>query len=313
MFAFINNDHEARPAVYTHDEQAKVDSIQHGIAEIETGLKRGRPDWEKQMAAWEDAAKLDQPEWQVVWPLFQVGEKSQRYFELKDQSLLAAGYAPTKMTESFRNTNQLSGIRAFRLELLTDPNLPYGGPGRSFMGTCALTEFAVDVLELAHPTNKVKVKWLSATTDYDQPEHPLEPNFDDKSTNRRVTGPLTYAFDNNDLTAWGIDAGAGRRNTDRKAVFVADQPVGFADGSVFTFHLKQNHGGWNSDDHMNNNLGRFRLSVSTASNAVSDPLPKRVRDLITNVPRAQRTPAQTAEIFSYWRTTVADWREANAR
>jgi hypothetical protein len=289
IFAFINNDHEARPAVYTRDEQAKVDSLQHGIAEIEAGLKRGRPDWEKQMAAWEDAAKLDQPEWQVVWPLFQVGEKSQRYYELKDQSLLAAGYAPTKMTESFRNTNQLSGIRAVRIELLTDPNLPYGGPGRSFMGTCALTEFAVDVLELEHPTNKVKVKWSSATTDYDQPEHPLEPNFDDKSTNRRVTGPLTYAFDNNDLTAWGID------------------------GSVFTFHLTQNHGGWNSDDHMNNNLGRFRLSVSTASNAVADPLPRRVRDLITNVPRAQRTPAQTTEIFSYWRTTVADWREANAR
>ena len=34
--------------------------------------------------------------------------------------------------------------RAFRLELLTDPNLPLGGPGRSIKGTGALTEFEVE-------------------------------------------------------------------------------------------------------------------------------------------------------------------------
>ncbi len=31
------------------------------------------------------------------------------------------------------------------------------------------------------------------------------------------------------------------------------------------------------------------------------------------VPRELRTPAQTAALFSYWRTTVPDWKEANAR
>src|SRR4029077_10938656 len=30
-------------------------------------------------------------------------------------------------------------------------------------------------------------------------------------------------------------------------------------------------------------------------------------------PRAQRTPAQMAAVFSYWRTTVPEWREANEK
>ena len=41
--------------------------------------------------------------------------------------------------------------------------------------------------------------------------------------------------------------------------------------------LMQNHGGWNSDDHMNNNLGRFRLSVTDEKAPARDPLPPQSR------------------------------------
>jgi hypothetical protein len=221
----------------------KIVNIHRGVAEIENDLIHRRPDWKQRMAEWETAVRSNQPAWQVVWPLVHVGDHNQHYHELKDQSLLADGYAPTKMNETFRNTNTLSGITAFRLELLTDPDLPFYGPGRSFMGTCALTEFNVEVQEVTNPTNKVKIKWASATTDYDQPEHPLEPNFYDKSTNSRVTGPLKHAMDGNDHTAWGIDAGPGRRNTDRKAVFQAKEPAGFTNGTILTFYLKQHGAG----------------------------------------------------------------------
>jgi hypothetical protein len=196
--------------------------------------------------------------------------------------------------------------------LLTDPNLPLGGPGRSYMGTCALSDFKVEATDTQCKTNKVKVKWATATADCAQPRHKLEENFYDKSTNNRVTGPIQFAIDGKGETAWGIDVGPGRRNQERKAVFVADQAVGFTNGTYWRIGLNQSHGGWNSDDHMNNNLGRFRLSVTTAANPVADPLPKKVRDLL-GVPVAKRTPAQVAAVFSYWRTTVPDWKEANAR
>ena len=70
------------------------------------------------------------------------------------------------------------------------------------------------------------------------------------------------------------------------------------------------HGGWNSDDLQTMNLGRFRLSYTTAKNAVADPLPKKVRDLLA-IPQDKRTPGQTAAVFSYWRSTVNDWKAVN--
>ena len=135
--------------------------------------------------------------------------------------------------------------------MLTDQNLPAGGPGRSFKGTCALTEFKVEAADVANPTNKMSVKIAEATADFGDPKRALEPNFYDKSTNNRFTGPIEFAIDGNDNTAWGIDAGPGRRNQDRKAVFLPKAPLAYSNGTILTFRLTQNHGGWNSDDLMN--------------------------------------------------------------
>jgi len=308
IFAFINNDHEGKPLVYTPEQQMKVADLRRKMSEIESDLKHRAPDWEKRMADWEDSVKDNQPEWAIFGDLEQEGDKDQRYEDKKDGSWLACGYAPTKMTQWFRITNHVNGVTAFRLELLTDPNLPYGGPGRAFNGTCALSEFLVEAADVKFPTNKVKVKWKEASADVEQSERPLEPNFYDKSTNSRSTGPIKFAIDGNDKTAWGINVGPGRRNQDRKAVFVCEKPVALTNDIFWRIGLRQNHGGWNSDDHMNNNLGRFRVSATTASGSIkADPLPKKVRDIF-KIPREKRTSVQVATVFSYWRTIVSDWR-----
>jgi hypothetical protein len=326
LFAYLNNDHEACPLVYTPAEQQKIAEITRRIALIEDGLKQRTPDWQRRLAAWEAKVKDDQPHWTVL-KVRQIGDHDQHYFYLKDGSVLAQGYAPTLFQEAFQATTDLAEIRAFRLELLNDPNLPAGGPGRSFMGTCALTEFKVEVASAAKLSEKgsdplktrgltpfrtvwTPVKLEKATADYANPERPLEPNFDDRSKRQRVTGPVSYAIDGKDETAWGIDAGPGRRNVPRNAVFTTAQDVARPGGTVVTFRLVQRHGGWNSDDHMNNNLGRFRLSVCGDGNATADPVPPQVRAILA-VPRDKRTAAQQGAVFSYWRTTVPQWQEAN--
>jgi hypothetical protein len=98
----------------------------------------------------------------------------------------------------------------------------------------------------------------------------------------------------------------------RKAVFVLENPIEFAGGATLNFHLVQKHGGWNSDDNQNNNLGRFRFSVTSEPNAQADPVPAPVREILA-IPAGNRTPAQTARVFSYWRTTVAEWQAENER
>jgi len=311
LFAFLNNDHEAQRVVYAPDEQQQTAHLRQMMADIEAGIKTRTPDWRERMAAWEDSVKSGQPEW-VPLQLENAGDNGQRYIDMGDQSILAQGYAPTKYTTSLRGTTDVKGITGFRLELLNDPNLPCNGPGRSFMGTCALTEFSVEAEALSPDgaaAPKQKIKFTKVTADYANPERNLEPNFYDKTDKKRVTGPVEYALDGKDETAWGIDQGPGRRNQPRNAVFAAEAPFG-GEQTQLSINLKQMHGGWNSDDNMNNNLGRFRLSVTTAANPEADRVPKPVRDIF-DIPREQRTADQVDQVFAHWRTTVAEFQEAN--
>ena len=311
MFAFLNNSHEGSVAVYTPEEQMKRANIFSRIREIEAALQERTPDWRKRMAEWEAKGAKDQPEWIVVKPdVEDISTGGQRYLPMKESSYLAQGYAPTKHRVKMSVKVEQRDITAFRLELLTDPNLPMGGPGRSSKGAGALTEFEVEAAPATDPKKIVKIKLIRATADYNQPERELGPIYDDKSKRRRVTGPIEFAIDGKDETAWGIDAGPGLRNQPRKAVFVAEKPIANDGGTILTFYLKQNHGGWNSDDNQNNNLGRMRLSITTATDAAADPLPAGVREILS-IPGEKRTQAQFQTVFSYWRTTVPEFGEAN--
>ncbi|MGV3719608.1 MAG: DUF1549 and DUF1553 domain-containing protein [Actinomycetota bacterium] len=311
IFAFLNNSHEANVAVYTPADQMKRAELLRRIREQEGKLQHEQPDWRERMAAWEKRLRDEvQPEWRVVRPELD-GSGGQKLIPLEDGSILAQGYAPVK--ESSELTVRLDGkpITAARLELLNDPNLPRMGPGRSRYGLFGLTEFQVFAAPADKPGERVAVKIVSATADANPPERELQPAFDDRSKKRRVTGPIGYATDGKPETAWSIDVGNGRSNVPRKAVFVFEKPVSFPQGTVLTFRLQQLHGGWNNNDNQNNNLGRYRLSVTGAPSPVADPLPVRAREALAIAPAA-RTPVQAAELFSYWRTTVPEWRAANA-
>ncbi len=293
LFAFLNNSHESNAAVYTAAEQQKRAAIFGRIREIEQDLQHKMPDWQSKMAAWDAAVKAKQPQWQVLKPdIDDIATGGQKYSQMADGSVLAGGYAPTKFTPQFTLRTKMRNIRAVRLELLNDPNLPMNGPGRSLWGTAALTEFEVRAMPAGVKDAKLaKVKIVRATADMNLPETQIAGAFWDKSGKRRVTGPIEFAIDGNNDTAWGTDNGPGRRNQPRQAVFVFAEPVDFPDGVVLEVYLSQRHGGWNSDDNMNHNLGRFRLAVTDTEDAASDP--------------------RAANLFSIWRATVPEWRQAN--
>jgi len=313
LFAFLNNAHESQVAVYTPEQDMKRAEIFRLTREMESELQHRTPDWEARQSEWEKAARPDHSHWKVIRPTVEdISTGGERYLPLEDGSFLALGYAPTKHRVKLTAKEDTPLITGFRLELLMDPNLPFGGPGRSPKGGCALTEFEVEAATASKPTEFKKLKISRATSSFDQPERELEPMFDDRSNNRRVTGGVKFALDGREETAWGIDAGPGQRNQPRQAVFVLSEPLSSSEGLIINFFLKQNHGGWNSNDNQNNNLGRFRLSITTASNPVADPLPVATRELIA-IPANRRSPAQQASLFSYWRTQVPEWNSVNSR
>jgi hypothetical protein len=311
LFAFLNNSDEGSIVVYTPEDQMKRANILSATREIEARLQELKLDWLTEMTAWEARVKNDQPEWNVIQPEVEdISNGGQKYLPLKDGSFLAQGYAPTKHRVKMTINTDVQNITALRLEMLNDPNLPMQGPGRSPKGTFGLTEVQVEAASANDPKKAGKIKIVKATADVNPPEKELEAIFYDKSNRRRVEGPVEFAIDEKDETAWGIDVGPGLRNVPRKAVFNFEKPINGEGGTVLTIYLTQNHGGWNSDDNMNNNLGRFRLSITTAPDAVADPLPAKVRELF-RTPRDQRSKAQVETLFGYWRTTIPEWRDQN--
>ncbi|MBA3481629.1 MAG: DUF1553 domain-containing protein [Pirellulales bacterium] len=312
MFAFLNNCDEGQISAYTDQEESQWSETRELITRIEEELKAANPDWAEQMAAWERSLMDDSNQWTIVRPQLDASG-AQKHYVLEDGSILAAGYAPTTHQTDFAvEVKGPAKITAFRLELLNDPNLPHDGPGRSIYGLFGLTEFKVTAEPLDASQKPAPLKIAKVTADVSPAERLLDAAFDDRSNRRRVTGPIEYTIDGNDLTAWSGDIGPGRSNVPHNAVFVLEKPLTVGAGQRITFGLLQNHGGWNSDDNQTNNLGRFRLSVSDAEAAVADTVPTAVRKAIA-IPAKDRTPAQAAVLFSHWRTTVPDWTETNRR
>ena len=310
IFSFLNNTHEADISVYTPEDEKERVKVLEGTRRIEAGLERANPDWRERMAKWEQSVKRGQPDWIVVRPeVDDISTGGQKYIPLPDGSFLALGYAPTSLKVKFTARTDIRNITAFRLELLTDPDLPLGGPGRSSKGTCVLSEFAVEAAPVSDPKNITRIKLSKATADLNLPR--TEFTADGKGKPRFV-GPVELAIDGKDQTGWGVDAGPGQRNRAHNAVFEAAEPIANPGGSLLTFYLSQRHGDSNSDKGDNQNIGRLRLSITTTPGAEADPLPSAVREIL-NTPAAKRSPEQVAEVFSYWRTTVPGWKEANER
>jgi mono/diheme cytochrome c family protein len=313
LFAFLNNDNDAQPLVYTRDEQAAGAEVQRLIREREAALKSESPGWQERMDAWEDeVGKRVQPQWTVIQPVVEdISTGGQRYLPQADGSFITAGYQPTKHEALLTITTEVQGITAFRLEVMADAGLPAQGPGRSHLGTFALTEFKVEAAPAHDVAKRSAVAFASAISDLEPaPDTPVRPEFNEKEPVHRVIGPARYAIDGNAETAWSNDVGPGRSNRDCFAIFVAAKPIANPGGSALTIKLAQNHGGWNSDDLQAENLGRFRLAITTAADPASDNLPRYVRDILA-CPRGQRSPEQAAALFSYWRTTVTAWNHAN--
>ncbi len=312
LFAFLNSADEAKVAVYTEEDRIRRDSVFDGIRAIEDGLMRDSPDWASHMEAWEESVRGGQPRWTVL--ALEVDDLStggQRYLPQPDGSLLAQGYAPTEHVAKLVARTDLPEVTAIRLEVLTDPNLPLGGPGRSVYGSGALSEVRVEAAPAGSPEDTREVWIRTATADIDLPERELDPAvFPHKEGFVRRAGPVEFAIDGCTDSAWDLFAGHGRSNQPRKAVFVLDRPVRHPDGSLLTVYLDQSHGGYDSNVGQNNNLGRIRLAVTDAPDPVADPLPARVREIV-ELGSASRSRSATREVFRYWRTTVPAWSEAN--
>jgi len=186
--------------------------------------------------------QLVAPKWLVVEATNIKSEGGATLTLQDDGSYLAAGTNASHDVYTFTVTTARQGITAVRIEALADASLPNGGPGRAANGNFALSDFQLWAAPTgaAGPGSPVKLVTPKAT-------------FEQKGL------PAASAIDDNKKSAWAVDPEVGR---DHSAAFDLETPLANRQGATLTFILRfENNTGYN--------LGRVRLSLSTAAKPVA--------------------------------------------
>ncbi len=155
---------------------------------------------------------------------------------LDDGSIIASGPRSATDTYTITTTVDAPGIQTVRLEVLTDPSFPHGGPGRTggeSNGNFVLTDFKVLIVT---PDGKTSPVALS------------QPQADVNQTGFTIAA----AIDADPKTGWAVDDGA-HRNQNHWATFAAAVPAGTTGRITLKFILDQQF-----PDHT---IGRFKLLV----------------------------------------------------
>ena len=293
LFAFLNNDDEPFIEVPTPEQQNKREEILTTIRGLEEQALAQAPRLPERMAAWEKEIADAAGDWIVLEPKEWLNFAT-KYEKQGDSSLLAGGdVKPGAVTHVWVDT-ALTNITGFRLEALTHPNLPYGGPGLVAKGSFLLKEFTCEVSALHNPTSTNQVKFRRALADLE-------------ASGFSITNAIDGDTEKGGWTAATVPL---RRNAEHRAVFECAESInGFPGGTRLKFTIYQKHS--SGDGHSGeldkesmldcHTLGRFRLSATTKGGDLKvDPLSTAQRMLLA-IPPDKRTPAEFRELFAVFR------------
>ena len=294
LFAYFNSQQETQiPAPLPEEVQPLAAATLAWEAEharlAEAAAAYERDVLPVKQAAWEQGAASAQAAWIVLDTEQVASAAGATLTEQPDLSLLVGGENPDRDTYSISANTDLTGITAVRLEVLPDPALPAGGPGRVAHGNFVLSEFRLAAASIADPAQTAALVLENATADFAQGADMNE-------------FPASAAVDGNAATGWAV---APQYNQRHVAVFEVQQPAGYAGGTALSFTLDQQHG-------LQHTIGRLRLSITTGPKPVtaaglSDELVQALR-----IAAEMRTPEQAAALTAHYRGLDAEFAALTA-
>ncbi len=208
----------------------EVDAVRARLDAPMPAVDAAQVDWEREWAA-ELSAR-----WHVLEPLSAHSSGGATTEILPDASVLVAGENPAKAVHEVVAQTDATGITALHLEALTHASFVNGGVGRATNANVVLSELELEMVPAGRSGSFVRVPLKAAYADYSQP-------------NYNVAG----AIDDDPNTGWGVNFG---QTVDRSAVFLFEEPIGFAEGTVLRVRLRH------ESVHQQHAIGRFRLSVT---------------------------------------------------
>ncbi len=317
MFAYLNNSHEATVPYFDKADLKTISRIEADSKAVRAEAKKLVPGWPAAVAAWairENDRIKEEPKWQIVTPKH-LGDGGQKFYAQEDGSLISMGYSPSRSSEKFEMEVDLDQISSLRIELLMDPYLTYGGPGRSIEGTAAVSEFNLKTGD--DPDLLEKVAFEPALSDLDLPERLIDAaKYPDKKgeAGKRKEGPAAFINDGDMHTAWSTEAGVVQSNQPRLVVMNLKTPIK-RDGEkplIVQFEVACHHGGTNSNANEHRNLGRFRFSLSPERYEGSAPLSPALRAIVAKS-YGDWSPTERKSVFDAWMKTRPELAELNRK
>ncbi|MFO0888523.1 MAG: PSD1 and planctomycete cytochrome C domain-containing protein [Isosphaeraceae bacterium] len=287
LLAFLDNADEPEIEVPDPETARKQAEIDARIAALEAGLEsqypaQGKDSLEARMAAWEKS--LHPARWTVLRPSKLASRKNATMSVLPDGSVLAGGDKPNNDVYEVELPAPRQDITAIRLEVLTDPSLPEGGPGRAPLfqvGDFLLTEFQLAAGRKGE--NPAPLAVGRATEDYAAPGR-----------------SAALATDGITDTGWSVNGRVGQPHT---AVFELKTPLaaGRAETILVTMHQEFIH---------QMTIGRFRLSATSDRAPVNaSGLPAEVEEVLLIAPE-KRSKEQASRLKRHYLTVAPELVEA---
>ncbi|MCB9873023.1 MAG: PSD1 domain-containing protein [Planctomycetaceae bacterium] len=260
LFAFFNSGQDVNSVsptltVASEEHQVQLAKLDAQIDEAKAALA----DYEKRRNEQSPVAERDdgQPvSWEIIDAISAESEAGATIDRLEDGSFVVGGTNGNSDIYSISFAAPLERITGVRLETLTHPSLPKGGPGRAGNGNFVLNEISLKAGEAI-------ASWLHATADHSQKDY-----------------DVTHAIDGDATTGWAINVASGNANVKRTAQFVSS-PVGTKGKVHATITLKF---GPNPAQY---NIGRFRLAVTDAPHVKLDLPDAEKAKLAANLKRLQ--------------------------
>jgi hypothetical protein len=239
------------------------------------------------LANWEQSLPKDGPYWHALKPEELSTVAGTSLVVEPDGSVFATGRNNAEDTYTIVSSTRLTGITAVRLEVISDPRLPKNGPGLASNGNFVLSTFRV----FAAPNDKAKGQQIpvkAARADFSQ-------------AGRNITAALV----DDPSDGWAIYPEVGKSHV---AVFELANPIGDENGLRLTIELDHQR-------HPDHQIGRFRLSATTANGSVPLLLSNADVAKTLNTPLAERTGSQQLDLvtaFGFTEPALAKHIEAEA-
>ena len=260
----------------TPEQAARRAGYEAEISRVEARLKAESPALTAAQLRWETSVQAAGSGWTPLDPVGMESSGGTVLRKLADRSVLAAPPAngATVSNDSYTlalTLPALTGpVTGLRLEVLPDPSLPKGGPGRDIYGNFVMSGFEAELLPVAGKSQPLKFG---------------QAQVDDAVGRSTLDAPYR----------WTIDATRDQQRRVRQAVFVFDKPLTVTGAAKLRVRIDQ------ASRVVNQGLGRVRLSVTTSSSPLRIvELPLRLQaDLAT--PAAQRTAKQKDDLARQFR------------